>query len=75
MTKKADSQVVQEGILATAARGNITKERLDDIYEEVQSIYLSDQRPWVLGYSGGKDSTAKHWKFYTKEKVSPMFLT
>jgi DNA sulfur modification protein DndC len=25
---------------------------------EVQEIYLSDDRPWVLGYSGGKDSTA-----------------
>src|SRR5437879_5070181 len=26
--------------------------------QEIQEIYLADQRPWVLGYSGGKDSTA-----------------
>jgi DNA sulfur modification protein DndC len=26
--------------------------------EEVQGIYLADNRPWVIGYSGGKDSTA-----------------
>jgi len=30
---------------------------LDDIQKEIQEVYLSDNRPWVLGYSGGKDST------------------
>ena len=25
--------------------------------EEIRAVYLSDQRPWVIGYSGGKDST------------------
>ncbi|SFK53940.1 DNA phosphorothioation system sulfurtransferase DndC [Methylophaga sulfidovorans] len=25
---------------------------------DVQEVYLSDNRPWVIGYSGGKDSTA-----------------
>src|SRR5690606_4643534 len=24
----------------------------------IKDIYLQDQRPWVVGYSGGKDSTA-----------------
>jgi DNA sulfur modification protein DndC len=24
---------------------------------EIQQVYLADQRPWVVGYSGGKDST------------------
>ncbi|MBW8298281.1 MAG: DNA phosphorothioation system sulfurtransferase DndC [Hydrogenophaga sp.] len=24
---------------------------------EIQQVYLSDNRPWVVGYSGGKDST------------------
>ena len=28
------------------------------ILDEVQSIYLSDPMPWIVGYSGGKDSTA-----------------
>lgn len=30
---------------------------LSEIHEEIKSVYLSDQRPWVIGYSGGKDST------------------
>lgn len=24
---------------------------------EIQKVYLADERPWVVGYSGGKDST------------------
>lgn len=31
---------------------------LDDIYKEIQDVYVSNQMPWVVGYSGGKDSTA-----------------
>ena len=30
---------------------------LKDIYEEVKGLYLSDNRPWIIGFSGGKDST------------------
>ncbi|OUY08057.1 DNA phosphorothioation system sulfurtransferase DndC [Acinetobacter populi] len=30
---------------------------LKDIYNSIQEVYLSDNRPWVVGYSGGKDST------------------
>ena len=26
--------------------------------EEIQRLYLADQAPWIIGYSGGKDSTA-----------------
>ena len=28
------------------------------LVEEIQELYLADQIPWVVGYSGGKDSTA-----------------
>lgn len=31
---------------------------LEDIYEEIRTVYLEDNRPWVVGFSGGKDSTA-----------------
>jgi len=31
---------------------------LDNIYEEIRQIYLDYPYPWVVGYSGGKDSTA-----------------
>ena len=30
---------------------------IKDIYEEIRQVYLSDSRPWILGFSGGKDST------------------
>lgn len=30
---------------------------IQEIYSEVQSLYLGDHRPWIVGYSGGKDST------------------
>lgn len=28
-----------------------------DIKEEMKRVYLHDNRPWMIGYSGGKDST------------------
>jgi len=31
--------------------------RLPEIHKEIQEVYLADDRPWVIGYSGGKDST------------------
>lgn len=31
---------------------------LDDIYHEIREVYASSHMPWVIGYSGGKDSTA-----------------
>lgn len=34
------------------------KEVLRKKHEEIQKVYLNDSRPWILGYSGGKDSTA-----------------
>lgn len=30
---------------------------LADLIQEIQSIYISDDRPWIIGFSGGKDST------------------
>lgn len=33
------------------------KKRLTNLHKEIQEVYLSDNRPWVIGYSGGKDST------------------
>jgi len=33
------------------------KTTLKEIYEEVRTVYLSDNRPWIIGFSGGKDST------------------
>ncbi len=30
---------------------------IDDILDEIEMVYLNDNRPWIIGYSGGKDST------------------
>ena len=27
------------------------------LIEEIKALYLADDTPWVVGYSGGKDST------------------
>ena len=31
---------------------------IDGLSKTIQELYLSDEIPWVIGYSGGKDSTA-----------------
>ena len=31
--------------------------KLQEIYDEIKTLYQSDDRPWILGFSGGKDST------------------
>jgi DNA sulfur modification protein DndC len=30
---------------------------LKDILDEIREVYLNDNRPWIIGFSGGKDST------------------
>ena len=30
---------------------------LEDLISEIKYVYQSDNRPWIIGYSGGKDST------------------
>ena len=36
----------------------ISKEKVDGLIETVRNLYMADDIPWVVGYSGGKDSTA-----------------
>lgn len=35
----------------------MNKTQLKAKIKEIQDLYLSDKRPWIIGYSGGKDST------------------
>lgn len=45
---------------------------INDIYSEIQQVYLSDGKPWIIGFSGGKDSTtALQLIWYAVEKLSP----
>ena len=36
----------------------INKETITGLMKTIQNLYLSDDIPWMIGYSGGKDSTA-----------------
>lgn len=36
----------------------ITRNSVNGLMETVRNLYLADDIPWVIGYSGGKDSTA-----------------
>ena len=36
----------------------ITKDSINGLMETIRNLYLADSIPWVIGYSGGKDSTA-----------------
>ena len=35
----------------------LEKKSFTDILEEIKTVYLNDNRPWIIGFSGGKDST------------------
>jgi len=43
---------------ASTARPPTLAESIQELLAEIQETYLSDAIPWVVGYSGGKDSTA-----------------
>ena len=50
-------------------------------YEEIRRVYRSDDRPWVVGYSGGKDSTCALQMVWTSllglpenERTKPVYV-
>jgi DNA sulfur modification protein DndC len=57
------------------------KRTMQEIYEEVRNLYQRYPQPWVIGYSGGKDSTAVVqlvWKalegLSREERQKPVFV-
>ena len=36
----------------------ISRDSVSSLMRTVRELYLADDIPWVIGYSGGKDSTA-----------------
>ena len=42
----------------SAFEGNGFQAVVEDLYAEIRELYLAAEVPWVIGYSGGKDSTA-----------------
>lgn len=54
---------------------------VDSIEDAVRHAYMKDQRPWVIGYSGGKDSTCALqliWRAVAalppNDRVKPIFV-
>lgn len=58
--------------MAVAGKMTINKENIEELMETVCNLYLADDIPWVIGYSGGKDSTATlQLVWYSLERLSP----
>jgi DNA sulfur modification protein DndC len=50
--------------------------KFDETKQLIRSVYFSDERPWVVGFSGGKDSTALvQIIFETLMEIKPALLT
>ena len=44
--------------MSSKALEMVTGKEIEGLMETVRNLYLADDIPWVIGYSGGKDSTA-----------------
>jgi DNA sulfur modification protein DndC len=53
-SKKID---FMDGYQKTAFKKSI-EDSINTIKKDIKELYLSDSLPWIIGYSGGKDSTA-----------------
>ena len=61
----AESEFAYETVFAQAAALEIAGRPLKDLLQEIASLYKEDKRPWVIGYSGGKDSSTCVQLVYT----------
>ncbi len=68
MKKNAYTFSTLEEMVSSAAFGQST---LADLVSEVQLQYLADDRPWVIGFSGGKDSSAVLQLVYLAIRMLP----
>ncbi len=62
MTK---TPAIHSDILRLINETEIAKRSLTDLINEIQTVYLADKRPWIIGFSGGKDSTVILSLIYT----------
>ena len=51
---------------------NITPKNIEKKYTEIQELYLNDNKPWIIGFSGGKDSTTVLQLVYNAIKKLPL---
>ena len=51
---------------------HMARRPIADLIKEIQDVYLMDNRPWVVGYSGGKDSTViLQLVYFALSNISP----
>lgn len=53
-----EEKPIKFGVSQKSAFGNNMDAEVNRLKEEIKLLYKSDTIPWVVGYSGGKDSTA-----------------
>lgn len=54
------------------ANSYFNENSLNDLIDEIEYVYLSDERPWIIGYSGGKDSTVVvHLVYSMLKRLAP----
>lgn len=51
MNEKNSDEAVKKSV-------TITRDKIEGLMETIRNLYSADEIPWVIGYSGGKDSTA-----------------
>jgi 3'-phosphoadenosine 5'-phosphosulfate sulfotransferase (PAPS reductase)/FAD synthetase len=60
-------------VVATSSR-NLAQlvEHIDELTKEIQALYLSDNVPWILGISWGKDSSTILQLIWTAIEALPV---
>ena len=59
-------------VRASAFNESGFKATIDQLCEEIRELYIADEVPWIIGYSGGKDSTATLQLVWTAIATLPM---
>ena len=44
-------------LFSSENKATVAARSIPNLEEQIRQVYLEDKRPWVIGYSGGKDST------------------
>lgn len=60
---------------------SVAEQPLSDLITNIQDTYCSDNRPWIIGFSGGKDSTCVLSLIYSallklkpEQRVKPVYV-
>jgi DNA sulfur modification protein DndC len=48
---------MSETLFADTNSSSLVAGKIEQLYQEIRETYLANNYPWVVGYSGGKDST------------------